>query len=241
MRPAYLLLFFLILFSCNSKNQKREETTIVDTAQMAEASPENAPSQTEEPEQPLTAKPFKRSTNPLENFRSIDNYQPEKSSEQLSVQDFIIRLGQPQSTIKDTDTLCPIGQLHFWNVTEYGYRIFALGDEYSAKDNLTAACRLYGIQLLDEKQIADYESFIGVKLGEDASIVEEKLKVFVKENPAYSFQRLKERSAVERFLTERQKSVFVLTDGKKYYHFAIGKKQKLTYILISAINVQEAC
>jgi len=241
MRKVCLLLFFGMLFSCDSKNQRQDEAIQMDTTANVDLSVEGTQSSVAKTSESSPAKPFSRSASQLENFRSIENYQPGKSSAELSIQDFVNRLGKTNFTIKDTDTLCPIGQLHFWNVKDQGYRIFALGDEYSGKDNLMATCRLYGIQLMNETASPAYEAFPGVTLGEEADQVEEKLQAFVQKNPAYRYEKLKGKSAVERFLTEKLKSVFVLTNGEHFYHFAIGKKQKLNYILISAVNVREAC
>jgi len=236
-------LLFLILFSCDSKNQQRDETTVIDTQSQSVAEPQiTAPvpaSKTDETPKP--AGTVERSANQLENFRAIDYYQPGKSLREASLRNFVDRLGKPQSTVKDTDTLCPIGQLHFWNIQDQGYRIFALGDAYTPQRDLTASCRVYGIQLMDQAAESAYAGFLGIKLGEEANTVENKLKEYVKANPAFSYQKLKEESLIDRFLTEKQKYVYVLTDGKRYYHFAIGKKQKLNYILIASINIQAAC
>lgn len=242
MRYIGVLIFFLILFSCNTRQQTREETTTPDSSQ-AVATPDgtNSLPDTAVTETLPAAEPFKRSANQLENFRTITNFQPGKSAAELSIRDFVRVLGPSSQTVKDSDSSCSIGQLHFWNVNDQNIRIFALGDEYTPKENKDAPCRLYGIQLMNEKQTSSYEGFLGIQLGEEENAVEEKLKAFVQQNPTYHYKQLRERSAVERFLTERQKSVFVLTNGKQYYHFAIGKKHKLNYILISAINVQEAC
>ncbi len=216
---------------------------VMDSTTQVEATPDGTstvPDTTPTESLPVS-EPFERSANQLENFRTITNFQPGKSAAEMSIRDFVRVLGPASQTIQDKDSTCSVGQLHFWNITDQNCRIFALGDDYTSKNNFQAPCRLYGIQLADEKQASSYEGFLGIQLGEEENTVEEKLKAFVQQNPTYQYKQLKERSAVERFLTERQKSVFVLTNGKQYYHFAIGKKHKLNYILISAINVQEAC
>ncbi len=240
MKYTWVLFLFLILFSCTSKQQKAEETTAIDTTQTSEPE-QNEEAKVNEAPVSETEATFKRSENQLENFRAITNFQPGKSTAEMSIRDFVRVLGPASQTVKDKDSTCPIGQLHFWNATAQNCRIFALGDDYTSKDNFQASCRLYGIQLANEKESSDYAGFLGIKLGDEEKMVKEKLDEFVQKNPSYKYEELKERSAVEHFLTERQKSVYVVTDGKRYYHFAIGKKRKVSYILLSSFNVQAAC
>ncbi|MDJ1506704.1 hypothetical protein [Xanthocytophaga agilis] len=240
MRIVNAFLIFLFLSACASKEQKSSESTtdiLSDTAQTSEGNNTNVDKESEL----QTETSVNRSTNQLENFSGITNFQPAKPIKDLSIRNFVTRLDQPDSTFADSDSLCPVGQLHFWNLKGQNCRIFALGDDYSQKINLRASCRVYGVQLVEGAESADYVGFLGIKLGDESKEVENKLEEFVKSNPAYRYEKLKGESILERFLAKKQKSVFVLTDGKRYMHFAIGKKQKLNYILFANMEVRSAC
>ncbi|MDJ1483884.1 hypothetical protein QNI16_25520 [Cytophagaceae bacterium YF14B1] len=241
MRIVSIFLIFLFLSACASKEQKSSESTTDILSDTALTSEENNSNVDKEAADKQSETFVNRSTNQLENFSGITNFQPAKSIKDLSIRNFVTRLDQPDSTFADSDSLCPVGQLHFWNLEGQNCRIFALGDDYTQNANLRASCRVYGIQLAEGAESADYASFLGIKLGDESKQVEDKLGEFVKSNPAYQFEKLKGESILEKFLTKKQKSVFVLTDGKRYIHFAIGKKQKLNYILFANMEVRSAC
>ena len=240
----FLLIISLVIFllaACNQKQSDRQENAAPDSVSAIPA-----PDTTVLPiEDTATAvesvAPAENAVASLSNFSRIQYFHPAKPVRDVSVRDFVQRLGRYDSTFVHSDSLCPIGQLHFWNLPAQNCRLFALGDDYTARHNPAAPCRLYGIQRTGENPSTAYEGFLGVQLGENAKAVEEKLEAFVKANPGFRYEKVRQHSPVEQFLTDRSQSVYSVTDGKRFYLFGLGKRRKLDYILIANFDVQAAC
>lgn len=239
----FLLIISLVIFlsaACNQKQSDRQENAAPDSVSAIQA-PDTTVLPIEDTATAVEPAAAGNAVASLSNFSRIQYFHPAKPVRDVSIRDFVQRLGRYDSTFVHTDSLCPIGQLHFWNLPAQNCRIFALGDDYTARHNPAAPCRLYGIQRTGDDSGVDYEGFLGVQLGENAKAVEEKLEAFVKANPGFRYEKVRYRSPVEQFLTGRSQSVYSVTDGKRFYLFGLGKRRKLDYILIANFDVQAAC
>lgn len=157
-----------------------------------------------------------------------------------SIQQALDSLGKPSKTIIDDDFSCPIGQLHFWNLEPYNYRLIILGDNYRDSINFSAKSRLYAFQLVNMYVRADFE-FNGVELGESFEIVKKELDCIINSNSIFSYSEVSGLSVVDGYILEDLKNSLVLTNNDVWIQFSFNNASRLNYIVFSTFNIRMAC
>ncbi len=161
----------------------------------------------------------------------------------LTVDQVVADLGSPDSTYIDDNELCPIGQLHSWDLKDKNYTLLVLGDSYYKKANYRAGSRLFGVKKGNQNGTSKFEGFLEIRLDDPEAEVKRKLESFVAGNPGFSVSQSDGSSAVHPFFCpdNQFKLQYILESGGTYIYFLINKAGRLAAVVKASFNVLVAC
>jgi hypothetical protein len=160
----------------------------------------------------------------------------------LTVNSFVKELGKPDSTFKDENESCPVGQLHTWCLRSQNLKILVLGDVYKPTVDYSAPTRFFAVAKCDSGKDSGFSGIWGIKLGDSEKEINQKLSQLQKQNKKIIIRRnIKGAPLHVVFNVFHISHHHSVQKDNLYFYFVINKQGRLEIIVQSSFNLSTVC